>query len=107
MRTSQRSDALCGCDAQLTWLFDNDGIPKNWRKLNGFGVNTFKLINADGEEHLCKFHCLPVGGESCALVSLNLFEFEKRGDGSSKLQSLQQAVWRHVLSLLKLTPSFL
>lgn len=48
---------------QLTWLFDNDGIPANWRKMNGFGVNTFKLINGAGEEHLCKFHCLPKGGE--------------------------------------------
>ncbi|BDA47324.1 Catalase isozyme B [Coccomyxa sp. Obi] len=46
----------------LTWLFDNDGIPANWRQMNGFSVNTLKLINASGEEHLCKFHCLPQGG---------------------------------------------
>lgn len=50
---------------QLTWLFDNDGIPANWRQMNGFSVNTLKLINASGEEHLCKFHCLPKGGK-CA-----------------------------------------
>ena len=34
--------------------------------MNGFGVNTFKLINGAGEEHLCKFHCLPKGGEKWA-----------------------------------------
>ena len=29
----------------------------------GYGVNTFKLINAEGREHLCKFHVMPKEGE--------------------------------------------
>lgn len=28
----------------------------------GYGVNTFKLINAEGKEVLCKFHVLPKEG---------------------------------------------
>ena len=28
----------------------------------GYGVNTFKLINAEGQENLCKFHVLPKEG---------------------------------------------
>ena len=66
-----------GGGVQLTWLFDNDGIPANWRKMNGFGVNTFKLINADGEENLCKFHCLPKGGESWFLPTKKIRQVER------------------------------
>ena len=46
----------------LTWLLDDNGIPANWRQMEGYGVNTFKLINREGAEHLCKFHVLPKGG---------------------------------------------
>ena len=36
------------------------------RLQEGYGVNTFKLINAEGQENLCKFHVLPKeGGISC------------------------------------------
>ena len=31
---------------QLTWLLDDNGIPANWANMEGYGVNTFKLINA-------------------------------------------------------------
>ncbi len=48
--------------AQLTWLLDDNGIPANWRQMEGYGVNTFKLINAQGEAQFCKFHVLPKGG---------------------------------------------
>ncbi len=40
----------------LTWLFSPRGIPKSYRHMDGFGVNTYKLINARGEGVLCKFH---------------------------------------------------
>ena len=32
--------------------------------MEGYGVNTFKLINAQGKENLCKFHVMPKEGES-------------------------------------------
>ncbi|KAK9814659.1 hypothetical protein WJX72_009344 [[Myrmecia] bisecta] len=46
----------------LTWLLDDNGIPKDWRHMEGFGVNTFKLVTADGQERLCKFHWRPTCG---------------------------------------------
>ncbi len=57
----------CAC-VQLTWLLDDTGLPANWRSMEGHSVNTFKLINAQGRERLCKFHCLPKGGESLVLL---------------------------------------
>ena len=30
---------------QLSWLLDINGIPRNWRALEGHGVNTFTLVN--------------------------------------------------------------
>ncbi|DBA86136.1 hypothetical protein WJX77_002458 [Trebouxia sp. C0004] len=40
----------------LTYLLDYDGIPKDWRHMEGWSVNTFKLINSQGQERYVKFH---------------------------------------------------
>jgi len=40
----------------LTWLFSPRGIPKDYRHMDGFGVNTYKLVNAEGQGVLVKFH---------------------------------------------------
>jgi catalase len=40
----------------LTWLFSPRGIPANYRTMDGFGVNTYKLVNARGEAVLVKYH---------------------------------------------------
>jgi catalase len=40
----------------LTWLFSPRGIPANYRTQDGFGVNTYKMVNADGEAVLVKYH---------------------------------------------------
>lgn len=56
------------CCLQLTWLLDDNGIPANWANMEGYGVNTFKLINAEGKESLCKFHLLPKEGENASPV---------------------------------------
>ena len=41
---------------QLTYLLDYDGISKDWRHMEGWSVNTFKLINSEGTERYVKFH---------------------------------------------------
>ncbi|GBG70016.1 hypothetical protein CBR_g4843 [Chara braunii] len=51
----------------FTFLFDDVGIPKNYRHMPGFGVHTFKLINREGKETYCKFHWVPTCGEECLL----------------------------------------
>ncbi|MEA2208412.1 MAG: catalase, partial [Solirubrobacteraceae bacterium] len=40
----------------LTWLFSPRGIPKSYRHQDGFGVNTYKMVNAAGEAVLVKYH---------------------------------------------------
>ncbi|MBA2296675.1 MAG: catalase, partial [Actinobacteria bacterium] len=40
----------------LTWLFSPRGIPKSYRHMDGFGVNTYRMVNAAGEAVLVKYH---------------------------------------------------
>jgi hypothetical protein len=53
---------LCCAAVQLTFLFDDIGIPKNYRHMPGFGVHTFRLINAEGKDTYVKFHWTPKQG---------------------------------------------
>ncbi|KAI4460364.1 catalase [Holotrichia oblita] len=41
---------------QLVWFYGDRGIPDGYRHMNGYGSNTFSLINASGELFYCKFH---------------------------------------------------
>jgi catalase len=43
----------------LVNLFSPRGIPADYRHMQGFGVNTYKWVNADGETHLVKYHWIP------------------------------------------------
>ena len=40
----------------LSWLFSPRGIPANYRTMDGFGVNTYRMVNATGEGVLVKYH---------------------------------------------------
>ncbi len=40
----------------LTWLFSPRGIPASHRYQDGFGVNTYKMVNAQGHAVLVKYH---------------------------------------------------
>ena len=46
----------------LVNLFSPRGIPADYRHLQGFGVNTYKWVNAAGETKLVKYHWLPAQG---------------------------------------------
>lgn len=46
----------------LVNLFSPRGIPANYRTQQGFGVNTYKWVNADGVTHLVKYHWIPAAG---------------------------------------------
>jgi catalase len=43
-------------------VFSPRGIPASYRTMQGFGVNTYKWVNADGETVLVKYHWLPKQG---------------------------------------------
>lgn len=44
------------------WAMSDRGIPRSYRMMQGFGVNTFSLINAQGERTFCKFIFEPLLG---------------------------------------------
>ena len=41
------------------WAMSDRGIPRSYRMMQGFGVNTYALINAKGERTFCKFIWTP------------------------------------------------
>lgn len=43
----------------VMWAMSDRGIPRSLRMMEGFGVNTFRLINTEGEATLVKFHWRP------------------------------------------------
>ncbi len=44
------------------WNMSDRGIPRSFRMMEGFGVHTFRLTNAEGRTHLVKFHWKPALG---------------------------------------------
>jgi catalase len=44
------------------WNMSDRGIPRSFRTMEGFGVHTFRLVNAKGDTSLVKFHWKPVAG---------------------------------------------
>ena len=43
----------------LMWVMSDRGIPRSLRMMQGFGVHTYRLVNAEGESHFVKFHWKP------------------------------------------------
>ncbi len=78
----------------LTHLFSPRGIPASYRHMEGFGVNTYKMVNAEGKTCLVKYHFHPrcgvasltaaeaakVQGQDLGSASHDLFEAIERGD---------------------------
>ena len=48
--------------AHTMWNMSDRGIPRSFRTMEGFGVHTFRLVNADGGTSLVKFHWKPKQG---------------------------------------------
>lgn len=46
----------------LMWIMSDRAIPRSFAHMEGFGVHTFRLINAKGKSHFVKFHWKPVAG---------------------------------------------
>ncbi len=46
----------------LMWHMSDRAIPRSYRTMQGFGVHTFRLVNAQGISVFCKFHWNPVPG---------------------------------------------
>jgi catalase len=46
----------------LMWVMSDRAIPRSYRMMQGFGVHTFRLVNAQGKSTFCKFHWKPLLG---------------------------------------------
>jgi catalase len=78
----------------LVNLFSPRGIPADYRHMQGFGVNTYKWVNAAGETKLVKYHWLPkqgvksltdadaavIQGQDLGHASKDLYEAIERGE---------------------------
>jgi catalase len=78
----------------LTNLFSPRGVPSDYRHMQGFGVNTYKMVNAAGDTVLVKYHWHPkqgvaamtqaeadqVQGQDLGHATKDLFDAIDRGD---------------------------
>lgn len=46
----------------VMWLMSDRALPRSYRMMEGFGVHTFRLVNARGKSTLVKFHWKPLLG---------------------------------------------
>ncbi|HEX2130136.1 MAG TPA: catalase [Actinophytocola sp.] len=46
----------------MMWLMSDRALPRSYRMMQGFGVHTFRLVNAAGRGTFVKFHWKPVLG---------------------------------------------
>ena len=46
----------------IMWVMSDRGIPRSFRFIEGFGIHTFRLVNASGKSTFVKFHWKPKGG---------------------------------------------
>ncbi|MDB5984849.1 MAG: katE [Pseudomonas sp.] len=51
----------------VLWTMSDRAIPKSLRTMQGFGIHTFRLINAEGKSSFVKFHWKPKFGV-CSLL---------------------------------------
>ena len=65
----------------LLWAMSDRGIPRSFRFMEGFGVHTYRFVDADGQDTFVKFHWKP-------------------------LQGLQSVVWNEALKINGADPDF-
>ncbi|KAA0988720.1 catalase [Dyadobacter aurulentus] len=46
----------------IMWLMSDRAIPRSYRMMEGFGVHTFRFVNAEGVSNFVKFHWKPLLG---------------------------------------------
>ena len=51
----------------IMWAMSDRAIPRSFRMMEGFGVNTFRLVNAEGQSNFVKFHWRPLLGTASVL----------------------------------------
>jgi catalase len=76
----------------LVNLFSPRGIPANYRTMQGFGVNTYRWVNADGESRLVKYHWMPkIGVKSLTEADAAAIQAQDLGHASKDLYEAIEA----------------
>jgi catalase len=53
----------------IMWILSDRTIPRNFNMMQGFGIHTFRWVNADGKSRFIKYHWKPIAG-----VHSNVFD---------------------------------
>jgi catalase len=70
----------------LSFVFGPRGIPKDYRHMDGFGVNTYKMVNAAGQAVLVKYHWKTQQGlESLTQAEADAIQATELGHASKDL----------------------
>jgi len=48
----------------VMWAMSDRGLPRSYRTMEGFGIHTFRMINAEGKATFVRFHWKPVAGKA-------------------------------------------
>ncbi|KFC09633.1 catalase [Trabulsiella guamensis ATCC 49490] len=51
----------------VMWAMSDRGIPRSYRTMEGFGIHTFRMVNAAGKATFVRFHWKPVAGKASLL----------------------------------------
>jgi catalase len=51
----------------LMWAMSDRALPRSYRMMEGFGVNTYRLVDGAGHAHFVKWHWRPAGGAASVL----------------------------------------
>jgi catalase len=68
----------------VMWLMSDRALPRSYRMMQGFGVHTFRLVNAQGRGTFVKFHWTPALGthslvwEECQQIAGKDPDFNRR-----------------------------
>ena len=46
----------------IMWVMSDRAIPRSYRMMEGFGIHSFRMVNADGKSSFVKFHWRPLLG---------------------------------------------
>jgi len=94
---------------QVIWAMSDRALPRSFRTMEGFGIHTFRLVNAEGGTVLAKFHWKPVAGvhslvwEEAQLAAGTDPDFHRR-DLADAIEAGAFPEWELGLQLLPDTP---
>jgi catalase len=90
---------------QVTILFSDRGLPRNYRQMNGYGSHTYSFINSDGERFWIKFHFKTLQGhafytdeEAASVVGVNRESAQL--DLFNNIQRHQFPRWRFCVQIM-------